>query len=492
MAKPSADVTKTDGNTGVVRPGAAGILCIIAPSEKGQMVPASYSKDKDALAEYGAGPLAELGALALSRTKKNVVLCRVASTDGVVGALVVTTPGTSVITVDAASLPLDDYLAAGVRFKKGGTVGTVGAVYQYTLDGLSWSPAQGIALGAANSITIPGSGITFDLAAGTVLTGTKAVAPATGPSIDNADLATALESLRVSRLRFESVLVDGEGNPTRFATLALWRNARDAEGRYYSMLLNSRFMDPDAETEAAYLADIGSEFAASADIGLIVGFDGFDAVSPLTGRTHRRPAAANIAFEGMSVPISVDVARTANGPNVGVSITDPNGNPKYHNEENFDGADDQRFSTLRTFNLLDGVYITNANLFSPSGSDYVYWQHIRVMNRACEITKQMLTQKLSQGVNKVTAKREDGSTYVRIAETDAVEIELDITRALKAELGPHSSDCGFILSRTDDIGSNAGAVIHGDTWLQALAYIKKFVVEAHFVRTIPAGVAAAA
>jgi hypothetical protein len=116
---------------------------------------------------------------------------------------------------------------------------------------------------------------------------------------------------------------------------------------------------------------------------------------------------------------------------------------------------------------------------SPSGSDYVFWQHARVMNRACELAYQLLTSRLSKGV------RKDVATGF-ILEEEAAEIEALVQAELDRELVTPGRVSGavFTLSRTDDLSSNQGATLTAQINISALAYVKKFAVTSKFVKKI--------
>lgn len=481
MPVPQVTTQKTDGNTGVVRPGTDGILAIIGPSSAGtKNLASSQSKKTPIASSFGVGKLPELAAMHCERVGRSVVLVRAEdSVAGTYGTATETGVGTAVLTA-GASEPLDDYDLV-IKFIVGGTRGVAGITYTYSLDGgLVTSQVQ--ALGVATSIVIPNSGITINIAAGTILANQTYSAKITGPRMNNADLVAALEALRLSTLPFEAVQVLGPADATMFTTLDTWLAGREAEGRYYFGILNAAHRDPATQTEAQYKTALDSTWIASTSTRITLCADATDLVSVYTGLTHRRDVASTVAQRLMSIDLGVDAAEVALGPVVG-GILAVDGNPKWHNEELYPGLDDSRFTVLRT---LDGVptYINNPNLFSPPGSDYVYVQHTRTMNAACSVAKELLTKELSRGVRK--QKKKVGPLEIAvIAEDEAARIEQMISAELARRLNGQVNAVGFIMSRDDDISSNAGATIHGDTWLQSLAYIKKFATEAKFVRTVP-------
>lgn len=479
---PNVTITKLDGQTGVVRPGADGILLILAPSEKGQLVPASYAKTKDVSDEYGAGLLPEFASFVLDRTKKPIVAVRgSASVAAVLGAVTAVGAGTSVVTVSGA--PLDDYRGI-VKVIAGGTIGVSGATYKYSLDGgVNWSAE--FALGVAVSVVLPGSGVTVNFAAGTLLADSTFSFAATAARFQNSDIVTALEAIRTSTLRFEALLVAGPLDATMVATIQTWVTAREAEGRYYTFLGSPRWKTS-VETEAAYKAALDPIFAATVAASGLVCADSFEATSAITGRVQQRDFALAVAARSMAVDIGVSPSWVALGPLDGCVIKDAKGNPLHHDEAQSPGLSDTRFTVARTFGGQDdpeGTFINLPLLFSQAGSDYVIYPHMRVMNRACSIAKQLLTKRLQSGVEKVPDPNIPNKAV--IAEAEAAEIESEIVVTLRGELTEskkRASDAGFVLSRSDDLSSNGLHTLTGDVWIVPLAYVGKFDIGAKFVR----------
>src|SRR5687768_16259656 len=109
--RPSVEITKVDGQTGVVRPSAIGVLAIIAASETGDLnVATSLARTALAQQEFGDGPLTEYAAYVMPVSQKPVVLVRTdATTSGAYGTITgggAGAGGTSVITAGITE-PLD-------------------------------------------------------------------------------------------------------------------------------------------------------------------------------------------------------------------------------------------------------------------------------------------------------------------------------------------------------------------------------------------------
>jgi hypothetical protein len=481
MGIPIAKVTKLDGATGVVKPSSKGIIAIIAPSEKGTANQAAmYSKASIALNDFGYGALTDDAAYIMAVSGNPVVLVKgTASTAAANGTVAHTGAGSSVVT--ATGTPLDDFNAVAT-IVNGGTIGVTGITLTYSLDGgVTTSAVQ--ALGTANTFTIPNSGVTFSFAAGTVLAGQVEAFATTGPKMNNSDLVTALEALRISALPWEMVLVTGhDATATTVTTLDTWLSAREAEGRYRGFICTA-VARTSAQTEAQYATAMNTAFSAAASIRGCVCADVGDVVSALPGRgiTQPRPVGLALAARVADIDYGVDPAFVQVGPVSGFALADSRGNPNHHDENMYPGLDALRLVTLRSFDRKAGTFITNANVISSQGSDYVWIQHVRTMNRACELAFDVLTQQLSVGVHKNPKTGSGGEVY--IAEEDAQRIEQLVNQSL-TELRSQVSDLRFSLSRTDNIGANGPVTLNGALKVSPLAYVKEFDTNASFVRTI--------
>lgn len=486
---PNTQITKQDGNTGVVKPSTTGILAIIAPAEKGtQNQAGTYARVADALAKFGLGVLVEGAAYQMENAKKPVLLIRAAaSTAAAYGTLDDDgVAGTSAVTASATT-PLDDY---NLVFKvvHGGTIGVAGITYTYSLDGgATTSPVTALGTSTAAAFLVPvvgtASGVSLDFAAGTLIAGDVVTVPTTGARMTNSDLVAALEALRVTKLPWDEVLVENcPAASTTIATLDGWLALLEARGIYKMGRLNTRFKGV-AESEATFATAMATLVgAASPSIRVDVGCDAGDLPSPITGLVQPRPVALAAATRSLSFDIGVDPALVLNGPIPQFTIYDDTGNPKWHDENLFPGLDDLRLTTFRTIDGEDGIFITNANIFSQGGSDYVYDQHARTMNAACTITHRMLNKELSRGVRKQPPQPVTGKVY--ILEDDASAIEQFVNPALQRELDGQVNGVACVLSRTDDLSSNGPNKVKASVEVEDFAYIKEFDVTAKFVRSI--------
>jgi hypothetical protein len=368
-----------------------------------------------------------------------------------------------------------------VTIVAGGTRGVAGITFTYSLDGgLTTSAVQ--ALATASTFNVPNSGVVLAFGTGTFVAGDTFSFALTGARMTTSDLSTALEALRITSLQWELVLVGGhDATGATVTILDTWLAAREAEGRYRSFICNA--VPKGVTTEAAYLTAMNTAWSAVASIRGCVGADVGDLVSSLPGRglTQQRPVSLALAARAAKIAYGTDPAFVADGPVTGFGLADARSNPKNHDENIYPGLDALRLVTLRSFDRKAGTFITNANVISTQGSDYVWLQHVRTMNRACEISFDVLTQQLSRGVRKSTKTGPLGEVY--IAEEDAQRIEQLVNQSL-TELKSQVSDLRFTLSRTDNIGSNGPVVLNGDLKVSSLSYIKEIDENASFARTV--------
>jgi hypothetical protein len=270
---------------------------------------------------------------------------------------------------------------------------------------------------------------------------------------------------------------------TTIATLNQWLTDLEGRGVFKMGYMNTRHKTP-AESEAAFATAMATvRSAASPTIRIDVGTDGGDVASGITGLLQVRPTALAVSTRALSGTIGTDPAFVGSGSIPNFAIYDSAGNPKWHDENLFPGLDDLTFTTLRTIDGEDGIFITNANLFSGAGSDFVYDQHARTMNAACTIVYGILTRELGRGVRKQEADPITGAVYIPRRRRDP-RSRILVNAALGRELANEANDVALVLSRTDDLSSNGPGTLSGSLELEDFAYIKKFNIAAKFVRSI--------
>lgn len=479
MSLPEMIIEEVDNQLGQVEPSdgdtIAAIACCANPAYPLNL-PAFFSDAADAKAQLIGGALCEWVCFELEHHGGPVLaVASDSTTDGVLGTLVTTgVAGTSVVTVDTAVKPWDDYEVI-VRVKNGGTIGTTGIVLEWSLDGGrgKWIETS---LGTANNITLAddnAGNCKFAFAAGTLVTGDTWTAVAVGPSSDDAALADACEGLRTTMNDFDLVFVNEPLDASSVAVLDAKAKLMSTLGREVAMIGSFRW--PNAgETEQQYLAAWRAAFDSTVATHCSVWAGAVDAQSPISQRQYRRRSAWDAAVAAVSVGPGQDLAEKGIGPRPpAVTILGPNLNPRHHNELLSPGLDNARASTYRTWFNKQGTFVGNPRLLGAANSDFKFLQHRRVMNHAKRVVRRVLEEYSSADIV-VNAKTGF------ILDEQANDIDIVVNAALQLELTDEreASDVVFRLRRDENILSTL--TLRGPLQVTPLAYAKLIKVTAGF------------
>ena len=491
---PSVSISKSDFATGSVAPQPTGQLAILAGSETGtENQAATYNRDDLVLNAFGYGPLTDYASYCLQIGKKPIIAISTTCSQAAAYGSVTSEPGTGTSTCSSSGLqsPLDEY-ELNIDIIQGGTVGQAGIQYKYSLDGDTYSGTLNLPATSPATVNFNApDGTTLaqlKFGGGTLATGASYQCFTTRPQPTAADLVAALEALRTTRQGWEGMLVDSTyvGGVT-VAEIDTWLEGLEEIGQFHFFLLNTRHKTqpvPTAETEAAYATAMQTLTQSDTSIRGCVGTDAADLTSTLTGISQPRPVALFLAARAMQVPVGEDPAFTGRGALPGATIADARGNPRWHDEELYETLDQLRLVTLRSFapGGPQGVYICNANVISPSGSDYVWLQHVRTMNLACSIAWQILTTQLSLGVGKQQPDPTTGAIYIQPKDAQKINAMVDsgFSNPLKGQVAAVS----FTLAQDDDLSANSDSTVHGTVALESLAYLKNYAITSTFVKTI--------
>ncbi len=516
---PSILFKRLDRQTGAVSPSNTGVGVIIAASVGGTLnQPIKYTNKQALLANCVAGPLVEDVAYAMIAAGKPIIGIRCnATVAGACGTVLQEAAGNFVCTASGA--PIDEF-NCWVTFTAGGTVGTAGITYQVSLDGTVESQSGELSLGTALTIqpTIPNaantpSGITLTLGSGqTVIAGDQIQVFTTRPQPNASDLTAALNSLARLKMTWETVYVDKDAVESDVPLLDLWLASLEANGVYNEGILSTRHKKnpvtwvPDElsfasstasaavtpqESEATFLASSTiTGFGSVTSDRLAVCADAGDLVSVITGLTQPRQVGLALLADAMSIPIGQDPAWVAAGAVEGFNIDDANGNGKWHDEMLDPGLDDLGFTTFRSWpqEVGQGTYFDNARVFSGSGSDYVFFQQLRVINAAMTACFVAFSQWVGAGVTKQQPATPNDPVYISLGSASLIESGVNnaVSKAVKGQV----NDVNFQLAKDDDIGSDDGAILNATLQAVCLAYIKGGIVAASFSRSISVPVAA--
>lgn len=482
MSQPQVTITELDGALGVLPETAGRLLALMGVASSGPLdTPATFARVTDVRSTFGNGPLVEAATYYIEKYGKPVVLVRTGET--VVGAFPATTvvvfvgTGTSVITVDAAgTTPHDDY---EFYFKviAGGTIGVAGITFQWSLDGgRTLSPVT--ALGVATDFAFPDSGPagtepTIDFAAGTLVAGDVATFRGDAPNWNSTEIGTALDALFASVVNWENVHVVGAIDGTTFDVIDPKFTGAITSGKYRGWVGHTR-MPNLGESEAAYLTAMAAIFDSKATVHGEVCSGAAKTISGVTSRQYRRPSSFAVASREGAVSEEINIADVNLGTLPGISIRDANGNPDEHDESNNPGLDDARFTVLRTWEGIQGVYVNRPRILSAAGSDFDLFTKRRVLN----ITHAALRIYFIRRLNKpILVDKKSGF----ILESEALEIESGALAAMRSVLlaKPKASGIQFSLSRIDNILSTK--TLTGTARVIPLAYPEFIDLEVGFL-----------
>ncbi len=475
--QPSISTSVLDGQLGVLPPAGVSAIAIIAPAASGTtgaVVPCT--KSSAVVSAFTAGPLVDAACIAIESFGLTVLAVKCAATT--VGAItldVTGKTGTSVVTATNGVLP-NGNADVVVVFDNGGTIGTGGILYRYSVDGgLHYSVQQ--ALGTANTILLP-KNIGFSFAAGTIVTGDVVVALAVQPKAQAGDLSAPLLSLKNSNQDFEIIYLGSPVDVTVGAALDAGVVALEGVGRRDVEWI-AGWRDRNAgETDAQYLTAFTTFRGTYSTVrGSIVAGDARVA-SRVPGESwaHVHVPAEVIAAKIASVKRHIDVAQiySPGGALPGVTLVNANGNPDGYDERLSPGLNDQKAIVCKTWPKYSGTYVTNPWVFSANGSDFRYIQHTRVFNYALDLTAQLLIPLLSKEL-----ELDPKTGFLLPAE--ATNIENTVTTQLRSILRaePMVSDIAISVSRTDNILATETLTV--TLAMLPLGYTKQIVLTASLV-----------
>lgn len=473
---PDVKTTVRDGALGIVPANTSGVQAKIGTSSLGTTNTVYSISDMQTLKDtLGTGPLVEAAAIALKEGGGPVMCVRApGSTAGAMGAITAVKTGTATLAVTGAAL--DAYLLRVEIITGGATLVAGTATFRYSLDnGRTWSGE--LALPTSGVYAIPNTGLTLTW---TYTSGTAFVAgdywtgTGTGPSFTLSEAMTALDALLADTSDFALVHIVGAPATAGDAATMFAAFAAKLEGAATTLYRYTRgIMEVPEDTDA----NLKTAFASVASTRIMVGAGFHSLISPISSTAFLRSAAWSVSARISKVAPGADVGETVTpGPLVGVVALS-------RDENKTAGLDAARFSTLRTITGTQGAYITNGRLMSPTGSDFQYIQHGRVMDIGSKTVRLGALRFLNTSVRV-------SSTTGRIDERDAVAIETALESQLRATLGANVSDVSVQVDRTTNILSTSTLFIRHR--IVPLGYVKFIEQEIGFRNPALQQVAAAA
>jgi hypothetical protein len=407
MSTQGINITVQDGGLGQTPPGQGNVLAVIGvASGTGQEYkPIATSNAAAIQSNNGNGPATQCAALIISESGNPVIFDQaVTAVAGTNSAVKATVPGGGTSTVTLTGAPIDT-LYGLVSVLIGGTVGTTGMQIGVSLDA-GRSTLYTVNLGTATSYAIPGTGITVNFGAGTLVAGDSYSWVSTEPKWNQAGVASAIQALYGFPVTFEDIIVVGDAAGADATTFDTYVTNLFNKRKYTTILGNARdavWGGTSTETEFAWITALESDFANVSTIQVGISAGHYNVISPIDESQYRRPLSWLLAARDAQVAIQVDLGRVSDGALAPLVLPSKSDGFIYHDESVNPGLDAARFMAAWSLTGLPGLYNKNPNLMAPPGSDFNWLQHRHVMMAAATLAYAYFVQKLSGSV-RVDAK----------------------------------------------------------------------------------------
>ncbi len=466
MTQPAVDMTEIDGALGILPPSEGALLAVVGPATGGTVsadTPAAFARVSDIEAAFGAGPLVEAAAYAVTNFGRPVLCVMTAhTTEGTLTTPLLTGTGTATPTSSGSDEPNDDY-EFHIEIVTGGTLDDDGAsdiTYKWSVDGGRTQSAETTLASSALDVEFSGTGmtsstpvaITLGADAETLVAGDVITCRAVSPMFNSSEITAALTALRKTAQLWEIVEICGALDAALFAAVDDAVDGMADYGKDRMWVGHARVptqadgTPTAAETEAEYVTALEGIYGDLSTVYGSVCAGEVKCISGVSGRQYRRPPSWWVAPAHAVASQEVNLANVKVGRMSGCILTDSNGNPDDHDESTNPGLDDLRFLVLRTWEGRPGVYINRPRILSTSTSDFQLIPHRRVLNLAKTVVRSYLEERVNEEILV-------NSTTGYILEEEALEIEAGATARLRAALRakPKASGVSFTLSRTDNL-----------------------------------------
>lgn len=368
--------------------------------------------------------------------------------------------------------------------------------FRYCLDGYEGDTAsertysETLTIPAGGTFAIPrlGTVLTFDDSDEDFVAGDYYLAAVRAPAFNSADIAEAIEVLRLSPARWRfvtAVTTKGNGDATAHALLTAALNSGLASlaslSKYRRGMIPTDRGDSPAAVVSAFQSVVATRcLVAHGEVRrtTTLAFPGF--AFPVTS------AIDVIAARACASLISADLKRVKSGALEEVVKL-------FHDERQTPTLlDDVKVTTLRTYENRDGYYIAQGRLKSPAGSDYRYWPHGLIMDAASEIVHEVLTEAIGQGLRYETKVVNNQRFIGTVDDRDASTLEQEVNRRLAAVLlspvnveGTPGHVTGLLYKVNPLHNAFATGIILGSVAIQSLLYVDGAETDLGFVVELP-------
>ncbi|WP_448377541.1 DUF2586 family protein, partial [Fervidobacterium sp.] len=324
----------------------------------------------------GTGPLARAVADQLAYGGGQVYAVR-AQAD-IAGSVSADSGNPSSPAVTVTGDPLDAYEIV-VRIVRGGAVGT--ATFVYSLDG---GDTESLETTTAASVSLAGTGLTLNFAAGTYTAGAIYRFRTTAPRASVSSVQQAVREALNAPILYEYIQIAQPTDAAMWA--ALDALALEAENAYRYIFFLTETVAPGQDVDAWVNARLAEKAGFSSKRVMIVAAWG-EVVDTLTGRLEVQSLAPRIGARISRNKPHVSPAWVQQGPLSGVVAVAPLVYTDFGKKSLFNNAhalalDTAGFTTVYRLIGREGVYVVEGRMAAPATSDYRTVQNCRVMNKA--------------------------------------------------------------------------------------------------------------
>ncbi len=477
------EIQIVDGGGSVVSVPANSVQVVIGTSSQGTAAQVVPTRDPQALKGIaGVGPGVDASALIISVGGTALFMRAATDTPGTASAVAQVGGGSS--TIGVTGEPYDAYLVK-LLVTKTGTIAGAGPRFKLSLDaGRNYGPE--IALGAAVTYAIAGTGLTLTFAAGFLNKDDTATFGCTEPLASPASISAclvALENSSFSSTGWGSMHICGPWTGAQAAEIETFLDTMVVSKTWTRAIITARDADlPIAyggagETETDWIDDIIADTSALSAKRICMGGGHYNipsqyAVSAAGMPVMRRPGvwalcARQVSFGGtVRGGPQTHAGRVSDG-SLAQIIVDPTNDPSdgfiYHNELATPALDDARFCSFTRRKGKGGFFVRNPNLMSPSGSKFKLLPHGLVMDIGCSLEHQVMEEQINSDV-----RTNDNGT---IDETAAQGIELVMRAALRDQMVAKGMISGFTfaIDRTNNVLQTS--IVNYTSELRSRAYV---------------------
>jgi hypothetical protein len=239
--------------------------------------------------------------------------------------------GTSVVTMDAASLPLGTFEAYLVVVNAG-TIAAPGITLRWSLDG-GRTLSNIISLGTAVDYTIPNSAVKFEFAAGTLVAGDIVQCRTLDATPSTTELTAAFTALAASSVDFTLLFIDYPCAAADIPTITTGLNQLQAVGKNVTCIVRSAIPDwESAETESAWVTAVTADYVNTTDSRIHVRAAYCLVTDAMTSRQYLRSDLAQFAADTVRVERFVWPGVPADRAVPNASLVDGSGADVGHDE----------------------------------------------------------------------------------------------------------------------------------------------------------------